>query len=109
MMEVLATLVLEPVIEVWHLRPAPRGTEDQAPAPPPLISPSLSGNGAPGTSPMGAAAPSEEPQPVQRFAPLSQELEAMEKKRMKEALLAENWIITRAAKAIQMPERTFFK
>jgi two-component system response regulator AtoC len=63
--------------------------------------------------PEAAPAPTEPPVPARKntpaaaFAPIAEEVRALEKQRMTEALEAAGWVQTRAAELIGMPLRTF--
>ncbi|MFT3713601.1 MAG: sigma 54-interacting transcriptional regulator [Archangium sp.] len=88
-MEYAVATTAEPVIELEHLPPQLTGTV--APAAP---------------APGAAMTPATEVAPV-GFVPLSNELRALEKRRILEALEAAGGVQTRAAELIGMPRRTF--
>ena len=90
----LVARVALPHISVWDLDPALRG-EDEGP----LAEPAKT------VEPEPPSAPS----PSVPFRPIEQEVQELERRRMSEALQAANQVIARAARLIQMPERTFYK
>jgi len=98
-MEMLVAMVQDPTIELWHLPPKLRG--DAAPRNQ-LEGPRIPGVAVAEQKPDVGAATTD-------FLPIAEELAALEKKRMLEALEATKGVIARAAKRIGMPERTFYK
>jgi len=97
--EYLAATVIEDVIEVWHL--PERIVGDSTPA------------AVPGAPPSAASAPPTEPSvfagplPRTTFRPIGEELRALERRRMEEALAASSGNQTRAAALLSMPLRSF--
>ncbi|MFO0592326.1 MAG: sigma 54-interacting transcriptional regulator [Polyangiaceae bacterium] len=61
----------------------------------------------PSTEPPPGADPLSDPRPPAVFLPLHEEIEALERRRIREALAACGGIKTRAARLIGVPERTF--
>src|SRR5262249_28520386 len=98
--EELVARVAAPIIEVWDLEPHLRG-EDRPPSPGDSSASELPPANSPAASTKGLLATD--------FYPIQQEIKELEKRRMTEALQAANQIITRAARLIAMPERTFYK
>ena len=86
--EYAAAVVDGDEVDVWHLPPAIAGDAE-----PPDAEPAVTGD---------AEAP-----PTATFRPIAEELRALERKRMIQALEAAGGVQTRAAELLRMPRRTF--
>ena len=86
-MEYVAAAVADPVLELYHLPTRVRAAVAGAASAPPVPAPS--------------------PPPPAGFRPLAEELRALERQRMSEALDAAGGVQNRAAQLIAMPLRTF--
>jgi len=95
-MEYVAATTFDDVIEPWHLpeRIAPEAPVETTPALPAFVPPS---------GPATAVGPPSR----QTFRPIAEEVRALERRRMEEALSASSGNQTRAAALLSMPLRTF--
>lgn len=91
-MEFLATTIEAGPVELWHLPPKLGGSTHL-------------GGAAAKSGPVTEAAPNSAKPP---FLPLEEELRALERKRITEALVAAGGVQSRAAELLGMPRRTFF-
>jgi DNA-binding NtrC family response regulator len=102
-MEYAAALADTDEVEAWNLPPSLVGDGDSAEptepdAPPSAAEPSTSGF----DTPAGGI-----PRGFHGFRPIAEELRALERKRMIQALAAAGGVQTRAAELLRMPRRTF--
>ena len=90
-MDYAAAAVDADAVDGWHLPPAIVGEPEPRPGAP-----------APSTD-----TPSEGPRSAEGFRPIADELRALERKRMLQALRLADGVQTRAAELLRMPRRTF--